>query len=100
MTHKVIFAPEALQHLSDLQYFIETQASSTVAEKYVSAIVDTCEDLSHFPLVGAARDDIRKGLRVTHYKGRAIIAFSFDANQVDILGVFYGGMDWESFFAD
>jgi len=36
-------------------------------------------------------------LRITHYKGRAIIAFAVDAAQVSILGVFYGGQDYETF---
>jgi hypothetical protein len=34
-------------------------------------------------------------LRITHYKGRAIIAFAVEAEQVSIIGVFYGGQDYQ-----
>jgi len=44
-----------------------------------------------------ARDDIRPGLRVTHHKGRTLIAYAVDegARIVSIVGVFYGGQDHE-----
>lgn len=42
------------------------------------------------------RDDIRPGLRITHYRKRAVIAFAVDAEQVSILGIYYGGRDYES----
>jgi plasmid stabilization system protein ParE len=44
-----------------------------------------------------ARDDIRPGLRVTHHKGRTVIAYAVDADArtVSILGVFYGGQNHE-----
>ena len=39
-------------------------------------------------------------LRVTHYKKRTIIAFDVDSEQVSIIGVFYGGQDFESILKD
>jgi toxin ParE1/3/4 len=42
------------------------------------------------------RDDIRPGLRITNYKKRAVIAFAVDAEVVSIIGVYYGGQDYES----
>ncbi len=32
----------------------------------------------------------------TNYKKRAVIAFSVDAEVISILGVFYGGQDYET----
>ena len=57
-----------------------------------------CEELNTFPHRGTRRDDIQPGLRITHYKKRTIIAFAVDdaAQQVIILGVFYGGQDYET----
>ena len=55
-----------------------------------------CEELQTFPHRGTQRDDIRPGLRVTHYRKRSVIAFVVDADQVSILGVFYGGQDYEA----
>jgi hypothetical protein len=39
-------------------------------------------------------------LRVTNYKGRTVIAFDVDAQQVSIIGVFYGGQDYETALQD
>ena len=44
------------------------------------------------------RDDIRQGLRVTNYKGRTVIAYDVTAELVSIIGVFYGGQDYETLF--
>ncbi|MFO1219838.1 MAG: type II toxin-antitoxin system RelE/ParE family toxin [Burkholderiaceae bacterium] len=59
-------------------------------------MVATCEDLAQFPHRGVSRDDIRPGLRVTHHKGRTIIAYAIDdaMRRVTILGVFYGGQEY------
>jgi len=43
---------------------------------------------------------VRPGLRITHYKKRAIIAFDVDAEVVSIIGVFYGGRDYETILHD
>ena len=53
--------------------------------------------MSEFPHRGTRRDDVRAGLRITHYRRRAAIAFSVDesALRVTILGVYYGGRDYE-----
>lgn len=68
-----------------------------VAVRYTDAVLGTCERLAHFPMRGVARDDIRPGLRLTHHKGRTVIAYAVDQDprRVSILGVFYGGQDVE-----
>jgi len=67
-----------------------------VAQRYTEAIVEYCETLHTFPLRGSKRDDIRPGLRVTNYKGRAVIAFDVSEALVSIIGIFYGGQDYEN----
>ena len=73
-------------------------ASRQAAAHYTSAILATCEALANFPHRGVPRDDIRPGLRLTHHKGRTIIAYVIDdaRHQVAILNVFYGGRDYKS----
>jgi len=71
-------------------------ASPLVAARYTEAIMAYCEGLRIFPYRGNQRDDIRPGLRITHYRKRAVIAFTVDADQVSILGGFYGGQDYEA----
>jgi plasmid stabilization system protein ParE len=65
-------------------------------------VIATCEGLALFPLRGVSREDIRPGLRVTHHKGRTVIAYAVDteARTVSILGVFYGGRDLEGALAE
>ena len=61
-------------------------------------MVATCEGLALFPLRGVPREDIRPGLRVTHHKGRTLIAYAVDEDTrtVSILGIFYSGQDYEA----
>ena len=42
------------------------------------------------------RDDVRPGLRITNYKKRAVIAFVVEAELVSIVGIYYGGQDYET----
>lgn len=69
-----------------------------VAKRHTEAIVDHCEGMQTFPHRGTLRDDVRPGLRVTNYKGSAVIAFAVDeaAMAVLIIGLYYGGQDYES----
>jgi toxin ParE1/3/4 len=61
-------------------------------------VVESCEGLALFPLRGVPREDIRPGLRVTHHKGRTLIAYAvdMDARTVSIIGVFYGGQNLDA----
>ncbi|MCZ2135853.1 MAG: type II toxin-antitoxin system RelE/ParE family toxin [Burkholderiales bacterium] len=102
MTYSVRFAPEADEQLAAIEAFIATSASSpTIAANYVDAIVDYCERITVFPLRGMRRDDLLPGLRITNYRGNAVIAFTvdLDAETVSIVGVFYGGQDYEAALA-
>ena len=76
--------------------YIAFEASPEIALGYTEAIVNYCESLCIFPLRGTARDDVRSGLRVTNYKKRAVIAFAVEKDLVYIVGIFYGGQDYES----
>lgn len=94
--YPVVFTPEALEQLEALYTYIAQAASPLIAQRYTDAIVTYCETLQTFPLRGARRDDVRPGLRITNYKGRAVIAFDVSDEQVSVIGVFYGGQDYET----
>lgn len=96
--YAVGFAPEADDQLEALFLHIAGRTSVATAARYLAAVVHTCERLAMFPHRGVPRDDIRPGLRVTHHKGRTIVAYAVDDVQrrATILGVFYGGQDYES----
>jgi plasmid stabilization system protein ParE len=94
--HGVIFTPEAQAQLHELYDYIADRSSAHTALRYTTAIVDYCSAMKNFPHRGASRDDIRQGLRVTHYKGKAVIAFAVDDAAMTgiIVGVFYGGRNY------
>lgn len=95
MTLRVEYTPRAIGQLEVLYLDIAIAAAPAIADRYIGAIVEFCDGLYLFPHRGNRRDDIRPGLRITHYRKRAVIAFDVDTERVEILGVFYGGQDYE-----
>ncbi|MGB8840513.1 MAG: type II toxin-antitoxin system RelE/ParE family toxin [Aliidongia sp.] len=75
---------------------IADAASPEILAGYTDAIVTYCEGLGTLPHRGVQRDDIRPGLRVMNYRKRAVIAFTVEVERVSIIGVFYGGQDYEA----
>ncbi|AUT76450.1 type II toxin-antitoxin system RelE/ParE family toxin [Paraburkholderia hospita] len=95
MNWRVQFAPEALAQLQALEQRIAEAGAPLAAERYVDSIVDFCMKLQTFAARGVARDDLLPGLRITHFRKRTIIAYLLDREVVFIVGVFYGGQDYE-----
>jgi toxin ParE1/3/4 len=93
-SYRVVFAPEARDQLAELEAKIAAAGTPQTAVKYVNAIVTFCEQLESFPFRGVPRDDLLPGLRVTHYRGRAVIAYRVTGETVAVLGVYYGGQDY------
>lgn len=97
---RVVFRREALAQLDELYDFVAVAGSPMAAANLVDAIVAFCEDLAPFPLRGIARDDIRPGLRTIGFRRRAVVAFVVRDDAVVIVGVFYGGRDYEPVLRD
>ena len=100
MSYRVVFSPEAGDQLVALYDYIAAAASHDIAARFTEAIIGYCESLQDFPYRGIQRDDVRPGLRITNYRKRTVIAFDVSADLVSILGVFYGGQDYEKTFSD
>ena len=100
MPYLVVFTPEAEAQLIELYGYIATEASPETAARFTDGIVTYCESLSSFPVRGTRRDDVRPGLRITSYRKRVVIAFAVDADQVQIIGIFYGGQNYEAILQD
>lgn len=97
MTRSVVYTPQVQQQLIDLYDWIVTASGfADRAEDFVSAIVDYCDSLANFPMIGAPRDDLRPGLRIIGFRRRVTIAFAITEEAVEILGVYYGGRDYET----
>ncbi len=95
-TYRVLFSPESQAQLAALYRYIAAAGSPQTALDYTEAIVVTCESLTNFPERGVRRDDVRPGLRTTHHRGRVVIAYAIIDDDVHILGIYYGGQDYES----
>jgi plasmid stabilization system protein ParE len=95
-SYQVIFSPESQEQIANLYRYIEAAGSPQTALDYTEALVGFCEGMAVFPERGTPRDDIRPGLRTTNYRGSAIIAYVILGDVVQILGIYYGGQDYES----
>ena len=95
-TYRVLFSPESEAQLAALYRYIAAAGSPQTALDYTEAIVVTCESLTNFPERGVRRDDVRPGLRTTHHRGQVVIAYAIIDDDVHILGIYYGGQDYES----
>lgn len=95
MQYSVVFTPEAEEQLVTIYRYIANAASPKTAELYTNAIINYCEGLAIFPQRSVRRDEIRPGLLVTNYKKRTVIAYAVNDDVVSIIGVFYGGQDYQ-----
>ncbi|HAS88443.1 MAG TPA: plasmid stabilization protein [Desulfovibrio sp.] len=95
MTYHVVFSPEAEKQILNLYRYVAETESSEVATRFTNSIIEFCEGLKTFPLRGIQRDDIRKDLRVIHFKKRTSIAYAVFEERIAILGIFYGGQNYE-----
>ena len=100
MSYLVVFTPEAEAQLMELYGYLAAEASPETAARFTDGIVTYCESLSSFPVRGARRDDVRPGLRITSYRKRVVIAFAVDADEVQIIGIFYGGQNYKAILQD
>ena len=102
MSYRIVFSPEAEEQLAALYIYLAEVASPDIAFGYTEAIVKYCESLHTFPIRGTTRDDVRPGLRISNFKKRVVIAFCVDEEekQVSIIGLFYGGQNYETILQD
>lgn len=98
MSFTVRFAPEVAAQLEAIEKFVSRTQTGKTAADFVEAIVNHCENFATFPLRGIRRDDLMPGLRISHYRGKTMIAFTVDIREsvVSIVGVYYGGRDYDA----
>jgi len=101
MARRVFFRPAAERDLAALYAYIrDANGGPEVAIGYVRRIRSFCEGLELFPERGVARDDIRPGLRLTHFERRVVVAFTITTDQVRIGRIFYGGRDYAALLGE
>jgi toxin ParE1/3/4 len=92
----VVFAPEAIDDLIQLQEWISHAAGAKVSAGYLDRLENFCLGLELASERGQLREDIRSGLRIVGFEKRITIAFVVDREVVTIIRLFYGGRDWEA----
>ena len=100
MSRKIVVSAEASKQLGDLYDYIAAAASPPTALRFTDAILDQLEKLRDFPNVGSSREDILPGLRTIGYRRRVTIAFVVEPTEVLVVGIFYGGQDFEAVLRD
>jgi toxin ParE1/3/4 len=96
VSHAVVFTPQARRHLRSIYAFLAREASPDIAQRFIDGIVSHMARFSDFPNRGTLREDLRPGLRTTSWRRRVTITFSVEQNSVFVLGIFYGGQDFEA----
>ncbi len=71
-------------------------ANRHLATGFTDGILDHISQLSEFPNRGTPRDDLRPGLRTIAWRRRVTIAYIVEEHDVVVIGVFYGGRDFEA----
>jgi toxin ParE1/3/4 len=96
MACRIVFTPEARDELNRLYAYIAMAADTDIASRFVDSIIDHIATLKEFPKRGTPRDDLRPGLRTLAWRRRVTIAFMVEERDVVVIGIFYGGRDFES----
>lgn len=98
--YSVVLTPEARDHLDAIYDYIAAAASPDIARRFTDGILDHIGKLTDYPQRGSERDDLRPGLRTTAWRRRVTIAFAVDDTTVVIIGIFYGGRDFEALLSE
>jgi plasmid stabilization system protein ParE len=96
MAYRIIFTPEARDQLDHLHSYIASAADAEIALRFADGILDHIARLSEFPERGTPRDDLRPGMRTLAWRRRVTIAFVVEESDVVVIGIFYGGRDFET----
>jgi toxin ParE1/3/4 len=95
LQRKVTFSKRSKAQLTSLFRYIAKASSPRIASSYTQEITLACLNLATFPERGTERPEIRPGVRSIGFRRRVTITFRVRKNDVLILGIFYGGQNFE-----
>jgi plasmid stabilization system protein ParE len=96
MAYRIVFTPEARDQLGHLHSYIASAADAEIASRFANGILDHIATLNEFPERGTPRGDLRPGMRTLAWRRRVTIAFVVEDRDVVVIGIFYGGRDFET----
>jgi toxin ParE1/3/4 len=91
----VVYRPAALDDLDSIYDVIE-QDDPRRAANFIGDIRGRCRNLSKYPMLGPAREDIAPGIRIHPMPRRVVVAYRVTSATVEITRVFWGGQDYET----
>lgn len=97
--YRLEFGPDAATQLEELFEYVAESGSPSGAARFTESIVAFCERVAIAPMIGTPRDDVRPGLRTIGYKKRVVVAFVVGEEAVSVIGIYYGGREYESSLA-
>lgn len=100
MTYRILFSPSARRQLEAIYDYVAEASTADTAERFTDAILDHIAKLSDFPRRGTPRDDLAPGLRTLSFRRRITIAFAVESDLVSVIGIFYGGQNFETLLRD
>lgn len=96
----VILSPEADADLLNLGAWIAEATSLEVAMCYVQRVENYVLSFDLASERGTLHADVSPRLRIVGFEGRLTIAFRVSDAEVQVVGVFRKGQDWQSILAD
>ncbi|MCL1900393.1 MAG: type II toxin-antitoxin system RelE/ParE family toxin [Promicromonosporaceae bacterium] len=98
--YRVAYFDDAINHLYSIEDYLIQVGEPQNAFDFTDRIRHTCDRLSAFPQRHRRRDDVDDGLHVTGMEGKVTITYYVDerAKLVTIVGVHYGGQNWETMY--
>ena len=91
---KLSFSPLAVKDLDGILEYI-SQDNPTAATSFVELLKEKCQLLAQFPLLGAPRNSLAKGLRVFSVSNY-VIYYRLEGNSIRIERVMHGARDMDS----
>jgi plasmid stabilization system protein ParE len=95
MPYSVAFSEVAELHLQEIEAYLAERFYPVNAERFVQRLTKACLALGVAPYRGTKPDDLAPGIRTTGFERRATIYFKVVDERVYILGVYYGGRQFE-----
>jgi plasmid stabilization system protein ParE len=100
--YRVGLDPEAIADLKAIRTFVAEAAGNAIAEKLIDRVLAYIDGLDTAPKRGAARDDIRPGLRTITWRRTMTLIFVVDdgAGTVVVIAALYRGRDVDAALRD
>lgn len=93
---QIVISDLAQRDLEKIADWLTSEASLTLATRYVARIRDRLKALEYGAERGTVRSHPARGLRVVGLLRSVSVAFTVDDQSVRIIRIFHGGQDWRA----